>query len=338
MTSFREKLEALGKGDKPNASNLKFLSDLPAEDRDTLREVWGTLPIRRRTQIIGSLAAIIEDNIDYDFRRVFLNALEDADPEIRIKAIEGLTEDNSTLLLNRLLALLRRDPDQAVRETAATALGRFTYLSQLDKLSTASEESNLRDTLVQSARDRAEDEDVRRRAVESLGYYNGNKEVQELIAEQYKQGSKHGESAVLAMGRTMDREWTPIIMHELKSTKPAMRYEAAHAAGEMGLTEALPILVDLTEDPDLEVRLSAIWALGQIGGKPAADALALAAKSDSAAIRDAAQEAIQEIAFSANPLIGDRGAALPSLLTEGGADAPAAPTTTPRRTIPRRAN
>ncbi len=112
----------------------------------------------------------------------------------------------------------------------------------------------------------------------------------------------------------------PIIMHELKSTRPAMRYEAAHAAGEMTLTEALPILVDMTEDTDLEVRLSAIWALGQIGGKPAADALALAARDSSPAVREAAQDAIQEIAFSANPLIGDRGAALPALIgaAEGG--------------------
>lgn len=337
MTSFREKLEALGKGDKLNAAALKFLSDLPTEDRDTLREVWPTFPLQRRTRIIGSLAAIIEDNIDFDFRRVFLNALEDSDPEIRIKAIEGLVEDNSTLLLGRLLTILRNDPDKDVRESAATALGRFTYLAQCNKLSKVVEDTQLSNALIQSARDRAEDEDVRRRAVESLGYFNGNKEVQELIAEQYKQGSKHGESAVLAMGRTMDKEWTPIIMHELKSTRPAMRYEAAHAAGEMTLTEALPLLVDMTEDADLEVSLSAIWALGQIGGKPAADALALASKSDNAAIRDAAQEAIQEIAFSANPLIGDRGAALPALL---GAAEDEAGENRPRRTgpVPRRAN
>ncbi len=334
MTSFREKLIELGKGDKVSAAALKFLSDLPREDRDVLREVWPTFPLQRRTRIIGSLASIIEDNIDFDFRRVFLNALEDSDPEIRIKAIEGLTEDTSTLLLSRLLTMLRSDPDKDVRETVATALGRFTYLAELNKLSKLVEDTTLRDALVRSARDRAEDEDVRRRAVESLGYYNGNKEVQELIAEQYKQGNKHGESAVLAMGRTMDREWIPIILHELKSTKPPMRYEAAHAAGEMTLTEALPILVTMTEDPDLEVRLSVIWALGQIGGKPAADALALAAKDGSPAIRDAAQEAIQEIAFSANPLLGDRGAALPKLLgvaEEEPAREPKRPITVPRR-------
>ncbi|MEO5951457.1 MAG: HEAT repeat domain-containing protein [Chloroflexia bacterium] len=337
MTSFREKLEVLGKGDKLTAAALKFLSDVPIEDRNTLREVWPTFSLQRRTRIIGSLAAIIEDNIDFDFRRVFLNALEDSDPEIRIKAIEGLVEDHSTLFLGRLLTMLRNDLDKDVRESAATALGKFTYLAELNKLSKLVEDTRLRDALVQSARDRAENEDVRRRAVESLGYYNGNKEVQELIAEQYKQGNKHGESAVLAMGRTMDREWSPIILHELKSTRPAMRYEAAHAAGEMTLTEALPLLVVMTEDTDLEVSLSTIWALGQIGGKPAADALALAAKSDNPAIREAAQDAIQEIAFSANPLIGDRGAALPALI--GAAEAEAA-ANKPRRIgpVPRKAN
>lgn len=302
MASFREKLENIGKGDRPSTKDLKVLSDLSSEDRATLREVWSGFPLQRRKQIISSLVALIEDNIDFDFRRVFINALEDADADVRTTAIEGLAEDSSTLLLSRLLNMLRNDPDPSVRESSATALGRFTYLAQCNKLSPTAQDKNLRDTLVQAARDRAEDEDVRRRAVESLGYFNADKEIQELIAEEYKQGRQHGESAVLAMGRTMDREWTPIILHELKSERPAMRYEAAHAAGEIGLEEALPRLTEMVDDPDSEVKLSAIWALGQIGGKPAADALALAAKSDNPAVRDAAQDAIQELAFSANPL------------------------------------
>ena len=302
MTSFKEKLENLGTAGKPAAASLKFLSDLNSEDRATLREVWPHLPLKSRERITSALATLAEDNIDYDFRRVFLNALEDADPGVRKRAIEGLSEDTSTLLLGRLLTLLRNDPDQAVREASATALGRFTYLAQCNKLATPSEGSRLHDTLLESARDRSEQSDVRRRAVESLGYFNQDKDVQELIADQYKQGERHAESAVFAMGRTMDQEWTPIIMHELNNTRAAMRYEAAHAAGEMTLEDALPRLSELIDDPDLEVRLASIWALGQIGGKPAAEALTRALNSDNEAIREAAKEAIHEIAFSANPL------------------------------------
>lgn len=302
MTSFKENLEKLRKGDKPSVASLKFLSDPTPEDRAILREVWPSIPLNQRARIISALATIAEDNIDYHFRRVFINALEDSDAGVRKSAIEGLSEDTSTLLLGRLLTLLRDDPDESVREASAIALGRFTFEAQCNKLGIPADTNRLRSTLIQSANDRSEDEDVRRRAVESLGYYNGDREVQELIAEQYKQGEEHAQSAVYAMGRTTDKEWWPIVLHELNNSRPAMRYEAAHAAGELTLEEARPRLIDLIEDDDLEVRLSAIWALGQIGGKPASDALTLATKSDNPAVREAAQEALQEIAFAANPI------------------------------------
>jgi HEAT repeat protein len=155
---------------------------------------------------------------------------------------------------------------------------------------------------MQSANDKAEESDVRRRAVESLGYLHGDDDVKELIADQYRQSGRHAESAVLAMGRSMDHQWSPIVLHELRSERPAMRYEAAHAAGEMALEDALPQLARMVDDDDTEVRLAAIWSLGQIGGKPAAEALNQVLQSGDPTMKEAAQEAIQEIAFSANPL------------------------------------
>jgi HEAT repeat protein len=302
MTSFKEQIEKLREGGKPTVASLKFLSDLGSEDRAVLHDQWPKLPTDIRLRVVSSLATIAEDNIDYDFRRVFLNALEDEDAEVRREAIEGLVEDHSTLLMGRLLSMLRNDREESVREAAAIALGRFTYRAQCNKLGIPTEGSRLRDTLLAAARDKSEDEEVVRRAVESLGYYHEDKDVQELIALQYKKRDEFAESAVLAMGRTMNPEWTPIIMHELNSEEPAMRYEAAHSAGEMGLREAAPRLVDLIDDEDTEVRLMAIWALGQIGGAPASRALTENLQSSDPAIRDAAQEALQEIAFAADPL------------------------------------
>ncbi len=58
----------------------------------------------------------------------------------------------------------------------------------------------------------------------------------------------------------------------------------------------------MVDDKDAEVRLATVWALGQIGGKPAAEALVRAMKSGEPALREAAQEAMNEIAFSNNPL------------------------------------
>ena len=92
------------------------------------------------------------------------------------------------------------------------------------------------------------------------------------MAEQ-SEGGRQAESAVFAMGRNMDARWQQTVLDELDSDAPGMRYEAARAAGEMTLEDALPMLARLIDDEDLEVRLASVWALGQIGGRPAAEAL-----------------------------------------------------------------
>ena len=301
MATFNEKLDEIGKGKSPSIAALTFLSDLGSTERADFRENWPTVPTDRRRFIVHELVQMAEDNIDLDFRHVFLVALEDRDPEVRTTAVEGLYEDESRLLLGRLLDMLRLDPDDGVREAVARALGRFTYIAQCtDKLGANGDK--LRQVLLDRANDRDEDTDVRRRAIEALGYFQGDREIEALIAEAYEGGGVRAESALFAMGRSMDERWQQVVLDELESSRPAMRYEAARAAGEMTMAEALPFLTRLSQDRDTEVRLAAIWSLGQIGGKPAREALQKALQSKEPAIREAAQEAIDEIAFNSNPL------------------------------------
>jgi HEAT repeat protein len=301
MSSFQDKLRRIAQAENIHASSLTFLSDLSSEDRAILREAWPQFPAERRRRIVSDLVTMAEDNIELDFRQVFLISLEDSDAQVRLTAIEGLYEDESKLLLGKLVRILRNDPNTKVREAAASALGRFTYRAQCEQLAPPQAEA-LRQALLESARDQNEKPDVRRRAIEALGYLDGDGEVEALIAEAYERGGTQAESALFAMGRSMDPRWTQIVLDELQSDKPAMRYEAARAAGEMVLEEALPQLVRMVNDKDPEVRLAAVWALGQIGGKPAAEALAPVLNSPEPAMREAAQEAMEEIAFASDPL------------------------------------
>jgi HEAT repeat protein len=301
MATFRDKLQQAGEeSDVPTARSLTFLSDLSSENRAALREMWPYFHANRRRHIISKLVTMAEDNIELDFRHVFLFGLEDWDEQVRFSAIEGLYEDESKLLLGKLLSIVRNDPDERVREAAAKALGRFTYLAQCDKLGTPSD--RLRNVLIESARDAQEKPDVRRRAVEALGYLDGDSDVQDLIRDTYERGGVQAESAVFAMGRSMDAVWNNVVLGELASEQAAMRYEAARAAGEMVLEDAIPRLALMIDDTDTEVRLAAVWALGQIGGRVAAQSLAIVLKSDDPAMREAAKEALQELAFAADPL------------------------------------
>jgi HEAT repeat protein len=69
------------------------------------------------------------------------------------------------------------------------------------------------------------------------------------------------------MGRTYDSQWDEFVLQQLDSEDPEMTYEAARAAGELEIEEAVPALTRLALDNDREVKEVAIWALGEIGTK-----------------------------------------------------------------------
>jgi HEAT repeat protein len=58
----------------------------------------------------------------------------------------------------------------------------------------------------------------------------------------------------------------------------------------------------MTKDADSEVRLMSIWALSQIGGLAAKTCLTQLLESHDESLRDAAEEALEELKFNENPL------------------------------------
>jgi HEAT repeat protein len=82
-----------------------------------------------------------------------------------------------------------------------------------------------------------------------------------------------------------------------------MRYEAATAAGELGEAEAVPRLIELTRDADIEVKLAAVRALGKIGGQEAKQRLQTLLASKRQAVREAAEHAVAEAVQYEEPVI-----------------------------------
>ena len=77
-----------------------------------------------------------------------------------------------------------------------------------------------------------------------------------------------------------------------------MRYEAAGAAGELGLTSAVKSLIRLLDDADATVREASALALGKIGGREAKQALQICLESSDPALADAATDALDELTFN----------------------------------------
>jgi HEAT repeat protein len=198
--------------------------------------------------------------------------------------------------------LLREDPETAVRRESAITLGRFAVEAELGNLRDSDYEA-IRDVLMESAEDTEEDERVRARAIEALGAISGE-ETENLIESIYQEDSMWLRvGAVDAMGRNCSEMWLPTVLREMENRAPEMRHAAAFAAGEIGDEAAIePLRRAAVEDPDREVKLAAIHALGEIGGSRARVALQSILYQGDDNLREAVEEAMAEIAFNDNPL------------------------------------
>jgi HEAT repeat protein len=279
--------------------DLRPISGLGFEQRDGFWQAWEAITPDRRDEIVHAMATLAEDNVDLDFGAVFFWLLDDLDAGVRATAIEGLWEDTSARLLHRLLTMVEADPAPEVRAGAALALGRFAYLSAIEELS-AEDSKALRTKLLGLLFDQQQSFDVRRRALEGVGYFADTSELQREIEQAYASDEQLlRESALVAMGRSMLPRWLPTIGAALGSASPALRYEAARAAGEMAeeARTLIPRLASMIDDSDSEVALAAIWALGQIGGDAARRALQRIRKSRDEARSQAAEEALEELSL-----------------------------------------
>jgi HEAT repeat protein len=299
---FRTELNNIISDEQPfSVAALTFLSDIPTADSATLALMWPGASVARRRKIAATLVQLAEDNIEYDFSTVFGVLLTDPDAQVRRSAVEGLVEDESVGTVRRLIEVLDSDPAPEVRAAAAVVLGPAALRAETGKLK-GEWPARLRDALLRAVRDPAADEDVHRRALESVAYFCDNADVTAEIERAYAGRGLVRASAINAMGRNMNTRWAPMLLKELQSKQPAMRYEAAHAVGELGEQANVPALIPLLDDADLEVQLAAIWALGQLGGRVAMQALQLRAQDDDPAIQEAVDDALTEIRYAADPL------------------------------------
>jgi HEAT repeat protein len=242
------------------------------------------------------LVEIAEADFEMDFGAIFRLGLEDEDAAVRTSSIEGLWEDEDVRLVPLLAVRLREDEAPPARAAAATSLGRFVLLGELERIRPDPHRLAY-ETLLTTCQDAGECLEVRRRALESLAY-SGEEVVAELIREAYAATEEKARvSAVFAMGRSADKRWSGPVRQELSSPNPELRYEAARACGELRLSETVAELSELAEDVDREVQEAALWSLGQIGGEKAKEILERFLRSQDEATQAAAEAALEELEF-----------------------------------------
>lgn len=277
-----------------SASALAELTDLASEEASLLGRRWPQLPVGRRRQVVEMLVDLAEDNIELSFGAVFRLCLNDADAEVRVWAIDGLFESNERSLIAPLTGLMRLDSDEGVRTAAAMALGRFSLMADLGELS-PDDTARVDEALFAAIDDPQETADVRRRALESIGFRSLERVAELIKAAYYSDERLWRHSAIFAMGRSADLRWLPLLLTELKSDDTEARYEAALACGELEDERAVANLAALIDDEDIQVSLAAIETLGRIGGRLARQVLLKATTNPDERLAGAAREAMEDL-------------------------------------------
>ncbi len=295
----RERLErlwhALERGEMPYEGDITALSDLSGEALARTARLWREAPEQVRRHLAHQLAVITPFTPEYSFLDLFRMMLDDPDPRVVEAALRGLADEEADdyRLVEPLVKLLRGHTAEAVRAAAARTLAYLMAMGLEGKLPEA-RYHQAEEALLAAHRDAGESVEVRRRALEAVAVAGGDV-IAALIERAYRAEEPAMRiSALYAMGAHGDkRRWQRPVMRALYSSDPEVRYEAAVASGKLDLDEAVPALLDLTDDVDEEVRQAAILALGTIASSEAIrERLLTLLDDESEVIREVAEEAL----------------------------------------------
>lgn len=274
--------------------DLVALSALAPEELTAFHKTWLKVNDSKRREIVNRLVDLAEDNLDVDFEGIFMLCLKDKDVQVKSSAIEGLWECDNRILISILSSILVNDESVIVRAKAAMALSKFALLSHLGKMLNK-DSDNIIATLTYIINSESEDNEVKRRAIESIAPFDTN-EVQSIIQKAYlNEDQRMKYSAIYAMGKSNNPHWIPTIVRELKSADSETRYEAANACGEMAEEDLIPDLLELFDDDDIEIQSSAVGAVGNIGGNMARRALLNTLNVSDPTLAEAAQTALAKL-------------------------------------------
>lgn len=252
---------------------LQRFSDLEKGELKALATALPQVEPSRRRALLEDLEDLADSDTLMLIDSVAQLGLADPEPGVRVVAIRILWESADLKLVPYLLGALEKDPSPEVRAEAASALGNYIYLGELEEIN-AKIHHQIEDhlLLVTQGNDVVT---VRQRALEALGF-SSREEIPALIQKAYDSREPDWmASALFAMGRSYNPVWEPAVRREMRSPNAKVQIEAVRAAGELNIENARRALLDMLEDEgtDSEIRAAAIWSLSQIGGEEVRETL-----------------------------------------------------------------
>jgi HEAT repeat protein len=242
---------------------------------------------------------------------LLLDNLQARKARARILAIREISDLADAVVIDRLLDMAQRDPEESVRCAAISGLGKFIRMGvssacdpETDREFACLEDGvsdedfeRVYDFLVAVCQDQDRSLEEKRHAVESMSFFS-NETVETLIADLYNQPQKSAKrSALIAMGNNGSMRWVDVLARDLYNGDRDLQLEAVTAAGEMALESLGKDLWRLTFSEDKDLLLTALWSLGQTGWDGAFERLDELTLHWDPEIREAADAAMEEWLF-----------------------------------------
>jgi len=296
-SSFEDFLPMLADNEQPiPLEHIKLLSDMDSDACDALNAIWLDLAASRRLALLEHCGRLAEENIEFLFEALNRLALADPESTVRVQAVRNLWECEDADLIQPLNHMLLDAQEADERAAAAEMLGHFVLLTETNDAAAAANQE-LVDNLLLAVREDPSAE-VRRRSLESLGYAT-HEEVADIISRYYASADESDQgAAIIAMGRSADPMWNDVVIKTLQHSSPFIRLQAARAAGELEIKEAVEELIEVLSDIDARNQAAAVWSLGQIGGERAREALLyFGEQNENDALATLLEEALEHLAF-----------------------------------------
>jgi HEAT repeat protein len=279
---------------------IEKLSYIPSTELKLVAITWESISAKRKLIIMQQMEELASLDILLSFEAFSIYLFDDSMEEVRRIALRILWDSENTKLIPKLLSILSDDPAIGPRGEAATVLAQFMFLGEVGKI-TEDLFNELENTLFSLLEDESQDDFIRQRCLETLGY-SSKPEISKIIETMYFQNDDDDwlSSALLAMGRQGKEEWSELIIDKLEHSNSIVRIEAIKAAGELALPGADIILFDLIQDPEKDIRLATAWSLSEIGGKESRIAIEnMLAFSDDDDETELIEQALENLNFNA---------------------------------------
>ena len=237
-------------------------------------------PLDEKLQILKRIEDIGNRDFDgVDVTKLLKEYLHSLDPEIILSALQAASNYASDESLFQEIFRMAHDfVDEEIRAMANSCLGaviqdglEFEASPPVGFRCGAAIVSrefyyNVREYLLAKVDSPMESMEVRRRALEALGYLSYLPEVRKIVMRFYHQAPNPyvKVSALYAMGLIKDAVFERLILEELYSEAEPVLLEAIHSAAGLGLYASLERLQQLSKSPSQDIRYEAIVALGSL--------------------------------------------------------------------------